>query len=148
MDVEDLIEIQQLMARYGHVVDSGDVRALSEVFTDDGTFDVSGVGGQVHAGIGAVRAFFELGAPPHPPSHHTTNVLVGEADAEGVVRVRSKWLSIDRASGGLKTGDYDDEVVRTTSGWRIRRRVATARWWRGDPVRTCSNPGVGSRIAR
>jgi 3-phenylpropionate/cinnamic acid dioxygenase small subunit len=135
MDAGDWIEIQQLMARYGHVADSGDLSALSEVFTDDAMFDVSALGGQVHAGIGAVRAFFGLGAPPHPPSHHTTNVLVGEPDAEGVVRVRSKWLTIDRASGGLKSGDYDDEVVRTSAGWRIRRRVATPRWLRGDPVR-------------
>jgi SnoaL-like domain len=83
MDAGDWIEIQQLMARYGHIADSGDPSALCEVFTDDATFEVSALGGQVHTGMGALRAFFGLGAPPHPPSHHTTNVLVGEPDAGG-----------------------------------------------------------------
>jgi len=127
---EDIVAIQQLMALYGHVADSGDPERFAEVFTEDGTFDPSAMGGEVHRGLEAIRAFFGLGSPPHPPSHQMTNVYVYEDG--GTVRVLSKWFTIDRASGDVKTGDYADVVVRTDGGWRIRERVATSRWWLGE----------------
>jgi uncharacterized protein (TIGR02246 family) len=133
VSTEDVVAIQQLMALYGHVADDGDLDRLAEVFTEDGVFDLTAMTGEVHRGLAGIRAFFALGAPPHPPSHHTTNVLV-VADGE-TVRVRSKWMTIDRASGGMKTGDYADVVVRERWRWLIRERVATARWFRGELVR-------------
>ena len=135
---EDVVAIQQLMALYGHVVDDGDLGRLGDVFTEDGVFDLSAMTGEVHRGLPAIRDFFALGAPPHPPSHHTTNVLVA-ADGE-TMRARSKWMTIDRASGGMKTGDYADVVVRERGVWLIRERVATARWFRGEMVHLASSP--------
>ncbi len=144
--IEDTVAIQQLMALYGHVIDDGDLDRLADVFTDDAVFDLSGMTGEVHRGLTAIRAFFALGAPPHPPSHHTSNVLVVADGA--TMRVRSKWMTIHRASGGMKTGDYADVVVRERGAWLIRQRVATARWFRGAPVRLATppspSPGGGS----
>lgn len=135
---DDVVAIQQLMALYGHVVDDGDLDRLGDVFTEDGVFDLSAMTGEIHRGLPAIRAFFALGAPPHPPSHHTTNVLVVADGA--TVRVRSKWMTIDRASGGMKTGDYADVVVRERGVWLIRERVAMARWFRGEMVRVAPPP--------
>jgi len=80
-----------------------------------------------------IRAFFALGAPPHPPSHHSTNVYVYAEG--GTVRVLSKWMTVDRASRDMKSGDYRDVVVRIDGAWRIRERIAVARWFVGEPVR-------------
>jgi 3-phenylpropionate/cinnamic acid dioxygenase small subunit len=132
-DAETIVAIEQLIARYGHVVDDGDLDALAEVFTtEDCAFDVSAFGQGVHRGLEAIRAIFALGSPPHPPAHLTTNVYVTSADGE--THVRSKWLTISRSTGTVRSGDYDDVVVSTENGWRIQTRVVRIRFYSGDPV--------------
>jgi hypothetical protein len=42
--------------------------------------------------------------------------------------VRSKWLIVDRRNGGVVSGDYEDVVVRTAEGWRIKRRSFSIRY--------------------
>lgn len=120
MDTRDIIEIQQLMALYGHVVDAPDQSMFSHVFTEDAVFDASSTGWGLIEGREAIAAWFALGKPPHPPSHHVTNVHIREEDGE--TRVRSKWLVIDRRTENMVSGDYDDIVVRTDDGWRIKHR--------------------------
>jgi len=69
-----------------------------------------------------------------------TNVHVHEAD--GGTQVRSKWLFIDRRSGGVVSGDYNDVVVRTAEGWRISHRSLVIR----HPEKyTPSSPGPEAR---
>ncbi|MEY2484319.1 MAG: hypothetical protein QOK24_2847 [Verrucomicrobiota bacterium] len=36
LPVADIVEIQQTLARYGHVVDNGDADALGQIFADAG----------------------------------------------------------------------------------------------------------------
>jgi hypothetical protein len=126
---EDIVAIGQLIALYGHVVD-GEVQRLAEIFTDDAVFDASAFGQGVHRGLPAIAAIFALGAPPHPPAHLTTNTVV-QAIPEGV-SAHSKWLTIDRATGGVRSGDYVDRVVATPDGWRIAHRSITIRFYTGD----------------
>jgi ketosteroid isomerase-like protein len=127
---DDVLAIHELVAQYGHVVDSGDVERLAEVFTEDCVFDASAFDQGVHRGLPAIRAIFALGAPPHPPAHLTTNVVVRRSGDEPTVF--SKWLTIDRATAGVRSGDYTDRVVRTADGWRIRRRTITIRFYVGQ----------------
>ena len=132
LDAEAIVAIEQLLARYGHVVDDGDLDGLASVFTEDGAFDIGEFGQGVHRGLAAIRAIFALGSPPHPPAHLTTNVYVTRVQSE--VRVRSKWLTISRSTGTVRSGDYDDVVVLTPNGWRIQTRVVRIRFYSGDAV--------------
>jgi uncharacterized protein (TIGR02246 family) len=132
LDAETIVAIEQLVARYGHVVDDGDLDGLAEIFTEDGAFDISAFGQGVHRGLAAIRAIFALGSPPHPPAHLTTNVYVTRVDGE--LRARSKWLTISRSTGTVRSGDYDDVLVLTPHGWRIDTRVVRIRFYSGDPV--------------
>ena len=59
--------------------------------------------GAVQNGIDEIVAFFALGKPPHPPSHHMTNCWVREVD--GQVLVKMKWLVPDVANGTFNGGD-------------------------------------------
>jgi 3-phenylpropionate/cinnamic acid dioxygenase small subunit len=138
MRVEAVIAIQQLLALYGHVVD-GEPERLGEVFAYDAVFDGRRSGRDVYRGLDAIRAFFEPRQPPHPPSHNTYNVFVYERD--GAVRARSKWMAIDRGSGDVRSGDYDDRLVEGRDGWRIQERVATVRWWPGPTANPVDLPG-------
>lgn len=126
MDTRDIVEIQQLMAHYGHLVDAKHWHRLGEVFSDDGVFDVTAYGAGRYKGLAAVRAFFEGAA--HPPAHHATNLYVYE-DAGGV-RALSKY-AVPGESGRMFGGDYQDTLARAPSGWRLSERVVTQRWPKG-----------------
>lgn len=130
LPAEDILAVHQLLGLYGHVVDGGDVSRLGEVFAPDAIFDTSDFEQGIHRGLPAIEAIFALGAPPHPPAHLTTNVFVDQE--HGVVRAHSKWLTIDRSSGGVRSGDYRDELVSSEDGWRIARRTVTIRFYTGD----------------
>ena len=129
LTVEDRFEITQVLARYGHVMDGRDLAGLRDVFAEDGTFDVSSVGGPVYSGLSQLEGFLALGDSVHPPFHILANSWVF-TDSE-VVRSLSKWLTVDRHTGLPRSGDYLDEWVRTSDGWRIMRRVARVRWTGG-----------------
>jgi hypothetical protein len=128
--MSEILAIHQLLALYGHVVDGGPLDRLDEVFTADATFDASKFGRGVHRGLGAIRAIFALGSPPHPPAHLSTNVLVYHEGDQTFAH--SKWLTIDRATGGVRSGDYVDEVVEGRDGWRIAYRAITIRFYVGN----------------
>jgi hypothetical protein len=137
VETRDIVEIQQLMALYGHAVDAADQSMLPLVFTEDAVFDATAGGYDLMESRDAIAAWFALGKPPHPPSHHMTNAYVYEANGE--TRVKSKWLIINARNGTVLSGDYDDLVVRTTEGWRIKRRNFMFRY----PVSQAAATGVG-----
>jgi hypothetical protein len=123
LDTHDIVAIQQLMAHYGHLVDAKQWPRLGEIFSEDGTFDVTAHQAGRHAGLPAVVAFFERAS--HPPAHHSTNLYIHEEAGE--TRAWSKF-AVPSEAGRMHGGDYKDVLVRTTNGWRIKERVVTSRW--------------------
>lgn len=123
---QDIIAIQRVVSLYGHAADAEDQALLAEVFSEDAVFDARPCEAGLHRGLAEIQRWFALGKPPHPPSHHTTNIYVYD-DGE-TVRVRSKWLTIDARTGRPRSGDYDDVVAHGPAGWRIVKRVATPRY--------------------
>lgn len=114
---EDIDEINKVLADYGHVVDDHDWDRAGEVFADDFVFDMSGTGRPDLHGIADIVANFK---GRNMYAHVTTNVSITEGP-DGAVRVHSKLLGFPN-DGGVVTGDYHDEMTRTSKGWRIRRR--------------------------
>jgi hypothetical protein len=122
----DIVEIQQVEALYGHAVDWCDQSLLPKVFTKDAIFDGRKAGpDSYYEGLPAISAWFGQGKPPHPKVHNMMNVWVYEEG--GQVRVKSKWLIRAPRDGAIYLGDYDDIMVRTPDGWRIKHRIVTAR---------------------
>ncbi|MHA6731588.1 nuclear transport factor 2 family protein [Devosia sp. A369] len=132
MTFEDYYEIQQVIARYGHVIDAA-IDQLDTVFTPDCVYDMTGGGGPVVTGIAGILTSF-TGSPVPPSrsqleqqrpglSHHTTNVEI-IAERDGEADVRSKFFRL--APNGVAIGQYRDVLVRTPVGWRIARRGVIA----------------------
>ncbi len=119
----DVLAIHELLGRFGHLMDRRDWPGLAEVFTDDAVYDVSSVGLHALEGLEAMRSFFA--DAQHPLAHHVTNVVVSRS-ADGATRATSKILGV-LAAGHVSTGTYEDVLVETSDGWRIRHRVATRR---------------------
>jgi SnoaL-like domain len=118
--LDDVIALEQLLSRYGQIMDTANWPDLREVLSPDIVWDSFAF--QLHGLDAVVARFYE---ERHPRSHHTTNLQV-ELDPPDRATVRSKWLTV-RAGGTFGTGDYLDTAIRTPEGWRITHRVLTQR---------------------
>jgi ketosteroid isomerase-like protein len=124
-DVADVIAIQKLYADYNHLVDAGEVDAWVALFTEDGVFDpgllptISGA---------AALAEFAAALPALIPGgrHHVSNLSISvDGDTATARSYLMLWLTNADPSKTvlMSTGIYEDELVRTPAGWRLRRRV-------------------------
>lgn len=118
---EDHIEIHQVLADYGHVVDDHDWDRADQVFTDDVVFD-QGPGGTVLNGISEITATFK---GRNMYAHVTTNTTLRE-ESDGTVSAHSKFIGFPNEDPPV-TGDYYDQMVRTPAGWRLQHRRAEVR---------------------
>lgn len=116
---DDHIEIRQVLADYGHVVDDHVWDRAEEVFTPDIVLEMSGF---VLHGIEDIVANFK---GRNLYAHVTTNTTLRE-ESDGHVRGHSKVIGFPN-EGQPVTGDYYDEIVRTSAGWRLRRRQVEMR---------------------
>jgi hypothetical protein len=121
MNVQDRLDIAETLARYGHVVDRGELDRLDSVFTTDVRYDMSAVGLPVMVGVDALRAGALRLGPQNPVAHHVTDVMVLEADEDEAV-VQSKGLMLT-VEGTIRTVTHDDVLHRTAAGWRIASRT-------------------------
>ncbi|MEU7814015.1 nuclear transport factor 2 family protein [Pseudonocardia sp. NPDC049154] len=120
LDVADRLELHEIPALYGDLIDARDWPGLAAVFTDDAVFEITVKGTLVLRGLDAIRAHMDS-TDAHPLAHLMVNIRVAGGDP---VRLHSRVLGIlpGRLVG---SGSYVDEVVRTPAGWRIRHRRFT-----------------------
>ncbi|MGV0836151.1 nuclear transport factor 2 family protein [Mycolicibacterium thermoresistibile] len=122
MNSEDALEIQMLLADYGHVVDDHDWDRADEVFAEDFVFDMSGVGRPDLHGIADIVENFK---GRNMYAHVTTNTTMRRQD-DDTVSAHSKFIGFPN-EGPPVTGDYYDQIVRTPAGWRLKHRSAEIR---------------------
>lgn len=119
LSVQDRIEIGDLIALHGHLMDAGELDRMDELFTAGITYDLNDFGrGELRGILALQEAAVALGGG-NPVGHHITNVVITETD--GAVRVRSKGIGI-YADGTSRSVEYDDLLVREAAGWRISYR--------------------------
>lgn len=111
---EDRDEITQLLYRYNHTIDSGDVEAWADTFTPDGVFDQNG---PMLAGREALRDF---ALTVHGFRHALVNPLIDVAGDEATAR---SYLYAFRGTTVVVTAIYEDLIVRTPDGWRFAKRT-------------------------
>lgn len=131
LTADDRLDIIELPGRYADALDQLQPERLHRVFTDDAVWEVLGGSGRRLEGIDEIKAF--MGRPDvHPGAHLMTNVYIDEVvldprDGGPLVRLRSRGIfpvgpSDPRQPTSVFYGRYDDDVVRTPAGWRIRHR--------------------------
>lgn len=130
----DRQQIAELCFRYAAALDAKDWEALRSCFAADPAF--------VHPG-GRLTGFAEILArtsaaltPLECTQHLIGNVL---ATVSGDTARCSCYFHAQHVRSGTPGGDlyviagrYDDELVRTTDGWRIAERVQTYLWRAGN----------------
>lgn len=122
MSAADRLEILNVLALYGHVIDDGDLDRLGEVFTADAVLEPTLTA--PWRGLDEIHDYFENFVPNQPIptiAHHMTNPLVTMGEDGVTASARSKTLGI-RKDLGYVTGEYRDDLVKTAAGWRINKR--------------------------
>jgi len=114
--IEDVIELQQLLAKYGVGMSKDDVEMVMEAFTPDGTYSAFG--------------------DTYPLTDFPTLV---DAAPKGLFLLGPPLLDIDGDKGtgeqplclveqkthDMRIGWYTDSYERTPDGWRIKTRKMT-----------------------
>jgi len=126
-EISDRLEIQELLVRYSHAVDTRDWDAFERVFTDDAVIDYTEMGGP-RGGVKETRAFLEKAMPMFSSFQHMVSNTVLELDGD---EARSRTIChnpmvIDQGEAGPHVFFcglwYRDLLVRTEAGWRIKDR--------------------------
>jgi hypothetical protein len=114
---EDVDALVTLLARYCNRLDRGDHEGFADLFTADGRFLVFGRAFEGRAGLLKMATTAPAGI--HIAGTPVLDVRGDEATGE------QNFVFVDAATHALRVGFYDDDLVRTPDGWRIRSRRVT-----------------------
>jgi SnoaL-like domain len=114
--IADIVEVEQLLARYAAGMTRDDIDAVMDVFTPDGTYSAFGSTYTLADFPALVRAapkgLFLTGTPALE--------LHGDAGA-GV----QPLCFVDQKTHDMRIGYYTDTYRRTPDGWRLHTRSMT-----------------------
>ena len=137
-EISDRLEIQELLVKYAHAVDTRDWELFETVFTPDATIDYTEMGGS-RGNVAETRAFLEMAMPNFAGFQHMISNTVLEIDGDTAKSrtICHNPMVIDKGNGethvfycGLW---YVDKFVRTPDGWRIKERVEESVYMRIFP---------------
>ncbi len=128
LTADDRLDIIELPGRYADALDTLQPDLLPAIFTDDAVWEV--VDGLRLEGIDDIMSF--MGRPDvHPGAHLMTNIYIAgtthDEDGAVVVHLSSRGVypvgPSDRHNPtAVFYGRYDDDIVKTDTGWKIRHR--------------------------
>lgn len=131
LTADDRLAIHEVIALHGHLSDAGAYERFDEVFTPDLVVDATALGLAPLPAQDPSRPRLDMyiaaahrHGPDGPLAHHVTNVIVRE-DGDGAL-AWSKGIALNQ-DGSVASFTYEDQLVRTSQGWRIRHRKVSAR---------------------
>jgi hypothetical protein len=119
LPIEDVIEIEQVLARYAVAMTQNDVEnVMSDVFTPDGTYSAFG--------STYTLADFPSLVEAAPKGLFLTGTPALDLDIDaGTGTGQQPLLFIDQTNHNMRMGWYSDTYVRTEAGWRLGTRSMT-----------------------
>ena len=127
-DISDRIQIDDLLIRYAVAIDKKDWGLLDTCFTPDAHLDYTSAGG-IAGGYAEVRAWLEKALAAFPMTVHavTNSVVELKGDAATVRTLVTNPMGFPNEDGSLHLftvgAYYNDQMVRTDDGWKIRERI-------------------------
>lgn len=126
-EISDRFEVMDLLIDYCSAIDQGDLDALNLIFTEDARIDYSKAGGP-NANLKTIQKFLKENLGNLPRQHMISNFkirLIGDwADSRCLCH---NPLELPRQGDVLEVAFwglwYEDKLVRTATGWRIKERV-------------------------
>jgi 3-phenylpropionate/cinnamic acid dioxygenase small subunit len=135
---EDKAEIIEILNLYAFALDSHQWDLFDRVFTDDVIAEF-GPASAAWLSVAALTSAFALFHDTLDSHQHTMMGHLVHVDGDQAYAFTyGNWLLVRKAAEGgptwLGTGWYDDELVRTDRGWRIKHRIARLQSWSGNPL--------------
>lgn len=143
-DIASIINVTNL---YAVAVDSHRYDLFAQVFAEDIHCDFGGGPGAAFTDLATLQAVFKdihavFSATQHMVLGHTVTVNGDAAHCFSYVSARFRRGLEDGEGVFESTGWYDDVLVRTADGWRIRERVSRMVTYGGDIRVMQAMPGV------
>lgn len=139
-ELSDRIEIDDLLTRYATAIDTKNWDLFETCFTEDAFIDYTDAGG-VKGGRQEVKEWLAKVMRGFPMTQHVVanRAVVLNGDTATSRSCFYNPMGMPDGKGGLSLfidgGYYNDELVRTADGWRIKERVEeTAYTTRKHPV--------------
>ncbi|MAC78719.1 MAG: hypothetical protein CML66_11730 [Rhodobacteraceae bacterium] len=138
----DIVEIAQLIQRWGLCRDQGRWDELAATFTHDGVISVTWFEGGIAGFIAASKRSFQ---PVGPRSKHliglpVVDVAGNRALAETNIQILGRGQDGDTIIDVTSHARFLDRLVRTPDGWRILRRDAVYEKDRYDRIGDGADP--------
>ncbi|MGW6118229.1 nuclear transport factor 2 family protein [Nocardia sp. NPDC055165] len=114
--MDDVIELEQLLARYAVTITKGDIEGLVAVFTPDGNYSAFG-------DTYPLDEFPDLVAAA-PKGLFLTGTPALEIDGDTASGTQPLCF-IEQSTHDMRIGYYSDTYARTDAGWRLRTRAMT-----------------------
>jgi SnoaL-like domain len=145
LSADDRLQIHEVIALHGHLCDASAYQRFDLVFTPDLVVDTSDLGlaplqpddpsrPRLDMYIAAARRC----GPGDTLALHATNVIVRQ-DGDGA-RAWSKGFTANH-DGSVASFTYEDQLVRTSQGWRISHRKVSPRREPGRGAEPLIPPG-------
>jgi 3-phenylpropionate/cinnamic acid dioxygenase small subunit len=139
-EISDRMEIQDLLYRYSHHLDTQNWEALAGVFTPDAHIDYSQMGGS-KGNLEESMAFLKMAMPNFSSYQHMVSNMVidfPDADTAHARTILYNPMVIDKGNGDTHVFFcglwYRDVIVRTPEGWRIKERVEEKSYFHNLPT--------------
>ena len=116
--IDDLVEIQQLLAKYAVTITQGDVDGLVEVFTPDGTYSAFG-------DTYTLNRFPVLVDAAPKGLFMTGTALIDLVEGADTATGTQPLCFIEHSQHDMRIGYYKDNYLRTEDGWRLKTRAMT-----------------------
>ncbi len=134
----DKTAVIEVLNLYGAALDAQAWDLFDSVFTEDVTADFGPAGARWTDLANFKRSFAEFHRTLDNHQHTMMGQLAHIDGDKAYAFSYGNWLLVrDSAKNGpnwLGTGWYDDELVRTDLGWRIKKRVCRLVSWTGNPL--------------
>jgi hypothetical protein len=131
LPIDDVIEVQQLLAEYAVAMTKGDIDTVVTVFAPGGTYsafgDTYGLDEFPTLVEAAPKGLFLVGPPKL-----TLDVEAGTGTGE------QPLCFVDQTNHAMRIGYYTDTYTRTGDGWRLQTRRMT--FLRRDGSKNSGNP--------
>jgi hypothetical protein len=124
LDISDRLAIEELINLYCHNADYNPPDSMRDVFVPEAVWEVPAMDLRCE-GIDAIVAFFTQSRAGFGSARHVISNLVVQGDADRATA--SCYLQVIKVDEDPKQivsfGRYQDELLRTAAGWRLRHRL-------------------------
>lgn len=123
LSTDDIVAIQQLLARYTKSADIDSPETMRDIFTADGSLIVETMDLNISGIDNIVEFFTQSRANSAGDVYHVTSNLI--VDGSGDSATSSSYLNVMHSGKEVKQmalGRHIDVLVKTAEGWRIKSR--------------------------